>query len=168
MNIILNRVREYDESFDEQIRRAYADEPVVLNAKKNTNGQGYLDGTRYNAYLTGDDYVYECLNGQGARIGGAVVGFVDEENSSGIEIADMFVDKELRDEGYGTAIFAEIEKTFKDADFITLKTPLQARKNHIFFLNKCGMRVVKITSAKNIRDSYYVMRKNKPVTSDGQ
>lgn len=168
MKIILNRISEYDSAFDEMIRSAYAEEPIVLNAKKNTNGLGYLDGTRYNEWLSSDDYIYECETDDGVKIGGAVVGFVDEENASGIEIIDMFVLREYRDQGYGTSIFDNVQEIFKDADFITLKTPLQARKNHIFFVEKCGMRVVKMVGAKKIQDSFYVMRKNKPVATDGQ
>jgi len=70
-------------------------------------------------------------------------------NDSGINyLGNMFIDPAFQDKGAGTIVWKFIEKTYPNTVKWCTETPAFSRKNHNFYINKCGFKVVRIDSKK--------------------
>ena len=92
----------------------------------------------------------------GAPIG-AVNVFINANNEN--YLGNMFVDPTLQDSGVGTAIWHFVEKTFPQTKIWRTETPGFSKRNHNFYVNKCGFKVVKIENPKNKMEENYILEK---------
>lgn len=88
---------------------------------------------------------------------GAVIVWIKENNVN--FLGNIFLDPEFQDKGLGLIIWKFIESKYPDTVKWYTDTPGFSRRNHNFYVNKCGFKVVKI---KNPRDKYnetYILEK---------
>lgn len=88
---------------------------------------------------------------------GAVIVWIKENNVN--FLGNIFLDPEFQDKGLGLIIWEFIESKYSATVKWYTDTPGFSRRNHNFYVNKCGFKVVKI---KNPRDKYnetYILEK---------
>lgn len=74
-------------------------------------------------------------------------------------LGNMFVDMDQQDKGYGTYIWKYIENQYKDAVKWKTETPGFSKRNHNFYINKCGFKLVHIDQPKDLEEANYILEK---------
>ncbi|AKG35587.1 GNAT family N-acetyltransferase [Paenibacillus durus] len=91
------------------------------------------------------------------RIVGAVIIFIHENNEN--FLGNLFVDPALQSHGVGLSIWEAIERKYPDTKKWTTETPGFSRRNHHFYVNKCGFKIVRIENAWDAKEASYVLEK---------
>ena len=112
------------------------------------------------------DFIREWYLGHGAEafkvlkdgeiIGGANV-FVGKDRQN--FLGNMFLDPTCQDQEIGTRIWRFVEERFPDTIKWCTETPGFSKRNHHFYVNKCGFHVVRIENPKNPREESYILEK---------
>lgn len=76
-----------------------------------------------------------------SMIGGAIV---EAKANHEYEIFEFFIDEEHQGKGIGKQALEFVEYYFEDATVFRLITPSQVVRNCVFYVNKCGYRIVKV------------------------
>ena len=71
----------------------------------------------------------------------------------------MFIDPLCQDKGIGTRVWKSIEQKYPDTKVWRTETPGFSKRNHNFYINKCGFRVVKIENPKDKYKEMYILEK---------
>ncbi|MDR2570500.1 MAG: GNAT family N-acetyltransferase [Oscillospiraceae bacterium] len=74
-------------------------------------------------------------------------------------LGNMFVDPECQDSGVGTVIWKFIETKYSDTIKWCTETPAYSRRNHNFYINKCGFHVVRIDNPKGRSGGSFILEK---------
>lgn len=88
---------------------------------------------------------------------GAVIVWINSNNVN--FLGNIFVDSSIQDKGLGLLIWRSIEQMYPETIKWCTETPGFSKRNHHFYVNKCGFKIVRI---KNPRDKYnesYIMEK---------
>jgi len=104
-----------------------------------------------NWYFAKGATAYKILK-DGALIGGLNL-FIKKDNTN--YLGNMFVDTALQDKGLGLIIWQFAEQRFPNTIKWKTETPLFSKRNHHFYVNKCGFKVREIT------DQYYFEKEMK-------
>lgn len=161
MEIKIKKINEYSEDLAEVVKTSFIGEAVAATSRKNPTGDGYLDGCKLGEWMDSGD-VYE-ITAEGTLIGGIVVYELTEEESVGGKLEKIFILPEEREKGFASSAFALLEQEYLNFDFWECEIPMMSRRDHGFLVEKCEFRVVKIQSAKQLKDSKYILRKVKPL-----
>lgn len=86
---------------------------------------------------------------------GGPPGYDNEENYLG----NMFLDVQYQDSGYGTIIWKYIENKFPNTRVWKTDTPGFSKRNHNFYINKCGFKLISIENPKDKYEESYVLEK---------
>ncbi len=92
----------------------------------------------------------------GRLIGGINV-FIRSNNENAL--GNMFVDPLCQDKGIGTLIWKFIENKFPQTKKWRTDTPGFSKRNHNFYVNKCGFKVIRIENPKDKYEESYVLEK---------
>jgi hypothetical protein len=135
-------------AFDEDARRHLGEE---------TGGPpGYDNGDFIRKwYLSTSADAYKVL--QKDVIIGAVNVFHHENHE--YCLGNMFVDTHNQDKGIGTIIWHFIEQKYPDAKMWRTDTPGFSKRNHNFYVNKCGFKVARIDNPKDRYEESYILEK---------
>lgn len=74
-------------------------------------------------------------------VGCAVVKFIDEATN---EILLFFISPSYQGNGLGKQALQMVEDTFPDTKIWRLVTPTQVLRNTVFYVNKCGYKIVRV------------------------
>lgn len=89
---------------------------------------------------------------------GAVNVFINDKNNENY-LGNIFIDTDFQDKGIGTIIWNFIEMAYSRTVKWRTTTPAFSRRNHNFYINKCGFKVVKIDNPKKENGGQFVMEK---------
>ncbi|MEE4193675.1 MAG: GNAT family N-acetyltransferase [Anaerolineae bacterium] len=117
---------------------------------------GYDTGEFLRKYGTDhpDSTAFKVL-GDGKNIGGVILWITPEQNN---HLGCLFLDSDLQDKGFGFWVWQQVEAMYPHTKIWNTETPAFTRRNHHFYINKCGFHVVSIDNPKSPEASY-VMRK---------
>jgi len=90
-------------------------------------------------------------------IGGINV-FVNIQKKEGF-LGNMFIDVEYEDKGIGVLCWKFIEEKFPQIKTWFTETPKFSKRNHHFYVNKCGFMIWKIENPKDDNDGQYLLKK---------
>jgi hypothetical protein len=139
------------------IMKSAFDEDTQRHLNKPIGGpDGYDNGDFLRKYALNPASQAYKISEDGKPIG-AVIVWIKEDNVN--YLGNIFIDPKFQDKGLGLIIWKFIESKYPDTVKWCTDTPGFSRRNHNFYVNKCGFRVVKI---KNPRDKYngcYVLEK---------
>lgn len=65
----------------------------------------------------------------------------------------------MKTRGLGTHIWKYIENLYSDAVKWSTETPGFSKRNHNFYVNKCGFKIVRIENPKDLMEESYIMEK---------
>ncbi len=155
--IVFERVTEGDvEDLTFIMKRAF-DEDSRRHLDKETGGPpGYDNGDFIRQwYLHSNSEAYKVLK-DGILIGGINI-FLTPDNQN--FLGNIFVDPSCQDKGIGTAIWKQMEQKYPDTKTWRTETPGFSKRNHNFYVNKCGFKVVKIDNPKDKNEECYLLEK---------
>ena len=138
------------------MKRAF-DEDSRRHLNKSTGGPpGYDNGEFLRKYgLNRSSQAFKVSNEN--RVIGAVIVWINDDHIN--YLGNMFVDVDYQDYGYGTKIWRAIEKMYPQTLIWKTDTPGFSKRNHNFYVNKCGFHVIKIENPMNELEENYVLEK---------
>jgi len=92
----------------------------------------------------------------GKPVGGLIL-WLSKSGSN--RLGCIFVDAPLHDKGIGTTMWKFVEKEYQDTKVWRTNTPGFTPSTHVFYVNKCGFRVVKIAHSHEPEKISYLMEK---------
>jgi len=88
---------------------------------------------------------------------GAVILWIRRNNEN--FLGNIFIDPDLENKGIGTAVWKLIEAKYPDTKVWRTETPGFSKRNHHFYVNKCGFHIIKIVNAGDLMSECYLMEK---------
>lgn len=79
-------------------------------------------------------------------------------------LGTIFLDPGLQDKGLGMIVWQFIERTYPETRQWRTDTPGFSKRNHHFYVNKCGFHVVKIEHPGNRKNESYLLEKDRTRT----
>ena len=92
---------------------------------------------------------------EGQKIGAVILWITPEQNNF---LGCLFVDSELHDKGIGIKVWRMVEALYPDTKVWNTETPAFTKRNHHFYINKCGFHVIKIENPKSPEASYIMQK----------
>ncbi|MBU3113074.1 GNAT family N-acetyltransferase [Clostridium lacusfryxellense] len=89
---------------------------------------------------------------------GSVILWINEDRKN--FLGNIFVDPSVQNKGIGLIIWNYIETKYPDTRRWITETPGYSKRNHNFYVNKCGFKIVKILNAGILREESYILQKN--------
>ncbi|MDD3164607.1 MAG: GNAT family N-acetyltransferase [Oscillospiraceae bacterium] len=117
---------------------------------------GYDDGTFLRQWGLHEGVVSFTMVKDGRAVGCMFLWInTNHENFLGC----MCVDPDLHDHGIGTIAWEFAEKAFPDTLVWRTETPGFSRRNHNFYVNKCGFSIVHIQDPHDAQERQFQMEK---------
>lgn len=138
------------------MKRAF-DEDAKRHLNEETGGpDGYDNGDFLKNYaLSKESVAYKVSKDD--KIIGCIIVWINENNEN--YLGNMFIDPQFQDKGFGTIFWEFIEKEYPDTTVWRTETPGFSKRNHNFYVNKCGFKIVKIENPGKKYDESYIMEK---------
>ncbi|HEX2947888.1 MAG TPA: GNAT family N-acetyltransferase [Clostridia bacterium] len=135
-------------AFDEDSRR-HLNEPEG-------GPDGYDNGDFLRKYALNPKSQAYRISKDGRPVGAVIVWI----NPNGINfLGNIFIDPELQDKGLGTVVWEYIEKKYPETVEWRTETPGFSKRNHNFYVNKCGFSIVRIENPGDKYEESYQMQK---------
>jgi ribosomal protein S18 acetylase RimI-like enzyme len=149
--------READvEVFIEIMKRAF-DEDAKRHLNEEFGGPpGYDNGEFLRRWaLDKNSQSFKVL--KDAKPIGLFIVWINDNNEN--FLGNMFIDPEFQDQGFGTKVWRFIESEYPDTIIWRTETPGFSKRNHNFYVNKCGFKIVRIDNPGNKYEESYFMEK---------
>ena len=140
-------------AFDEDARRHLGEE--------SGGPPGYDNGDFLRKWALDQGSTAYAIYKDSAPIGVTAIGVViiwindNHENFLGT----IFVDPDFQDQGIGSLIWKFIEQKYSETRVWRTETPGYSKRNHNFYVNKCGFKIVKIEHPGDKYEESYIMEK---------
>ena len=135
-------------SFDEDARRHLG--------RESGGPPGYDDGSFLRRYALdpGSDASVILLDGK------PIGAFIVWPGTGGESfLGSIFIDPDLQDRGIGLQVWRFIEGRYPETRIWRTETPGFSRRNHHFYVNKCGFRIVRIDESGDGSGPSFLMEK---------
>ena len=122
---------------------------------------GYDNGDFLRKWALHKDSTAYAIFKDDAQLGVTAIGGVivwingNHENFLG----NIFVDPDFQDKGIGSLIWRFIEQKYPETRVWRTETPGFSKRNHNFYVNKCGFKIVKIEHPGDKYEESYIMEK---------
>ncbi|NLN47140.1 MAG: GNAT family N-acetyltransferase [Clostridiaceae bacterium] len=94
----------------------------------------------------------------GDRTVGAVIVWINRKTGVN-QLGNVFVDPDSQNLGMGMRIWTAVEAMFPDTRVWQTETPGFSRRNHHFYVNKCGFHVIRIENPKDPEERSFILEK---------
>jgi GNAT superfamily N-acetyltransferase len=136
--------------------RAFDDDTRRHTGKSSGGPPGYDDGTFLRTYALREDSDAFTVRVDG-EIGGAVIIFPGDDQSC--YLGNIFIDTRFQGAGVGTRVWQEVESRYPETSTWRTATPGFSKRNHHFYVRKCGFEVDRVTDAGDPeRESYHLVK----------
>lgn len=92
------------------------------------------------------------------KIIGAVIVWINTKTNENF-LGNIFLDVNVQNSGIGKNVWNLIEHKFPNTKVWRTETPGFSRRNHYFYVMKCGFKIIKIENPMNKYESNYIMEK---------
>ena len=92
------------------------------------------------------------------RIIGSVILWINEDGKNFLD--NIFIDPILHNKGIGLKVWKYIESQYPNTKKWMTETPGFSKRNHNFYVNKCGFKIVKILNPGNLKEESYSLEKD--------
>lgn len=90
---------------------------------------------------------------------GCIILWINKETNINF-LGNIFIDTTVQNKGIGKKIWNFIEQEYPDTIKWCTETPGFSKRNHNFYVNKCGFYIVKIENPMDKYECTYIMEKN--------
>lgn len=157
MNIQFKELKEENINELTPIMKAAFDYDTKIHLGKECGGpSGYDDGTFLRKWALDENATSLCIYEDNSLIG-AVILWINSNNEN--YLGNIFIDINYENKGIGTKVWELIEKLYPDATIWNTETPIFSRRNHNFYVNKCGFYIIKIKNPKDVEEGSYILQK---------
>lgn len=136
-------------AFDEDTR-------IHLNEEKG-GPEGYDNGDFLRKFALHKDSTSYKISLEN-KIIGCIILWINKETNVNF-LGNIFVDPHIQNKGIGLKIWHFIEHEYPDTKKWRTETPGFSKRNHNFYVNKCGFHIIKIENPKDKYKSNYIMEK---------
>ena len=148
------------ECFTKIMKRAFDKDSQIHLVGEEGGPDGYDNGDFLRKwYLTNKNGAFAVYKNN-IPIGGINV-FVNFQKKEGF-LGNMFIDSDHEDKGIGVICWKFIEQKFPQIKIWFTETPKFSKRNHHFYVNKCGFVVWKIEDPKDHNEGQYLLKKVMP------
>ena len=145
------------ECFAEIMKRAFDKDAHIHLGEKEGGPEGYENGNFIKKW-----YLHEHASAftvyKNEKPIGAINVFINTKTNENF-LGNMFVDPDIQDHGIGLIMWKYIEQKYPETKIWRTETPSFSRRNHNFYINKCGFKLYKIENPKDIREGSYLLEK---------
>jgi len=160
MNLRLLPFDESDVALLTPIMKRAFDEDTKRHLNEPEGGPpGYDNGDFLRKWALHPASTARRIERDGRLIGGVVL-WINENGEN--NLGNIFLDPEVQDRGLGTAVWKLIEETWPETRVWRTETPGFSKRNHNFYVNKCGFHVVRIEKPGDPREESYILEKIMP------
>ena len=157
MDIKLEQMYEKDIEKLVPIMKSAFDYDTQIHLGKEAGGPpGYDDGTFLRRWALDKAATSYCIYWGNILIGGTIL-WINEDNNN--YLGTLFIDIKYEDKGIGTKVWRKIEDMYPKTKVWNTDTPIFSRRNHNFYVNKCGFHIVKIENPKDLNEGSFVLQK---------
>lgn len=155
--ILLKRIAEDDVTEMTKIMKRAFDEDTRRHLGEEAGGPpGYDNGEFIRKwYLNSGSDAFKIMK-DGKLISGVNL-FINDNNEN--YLGNIFIDPLCEDKGLGTAVWKMVEEMYPDTVKWTIDTPGFSKRNHNFYVNKCGFKIVKIENPGDKYEENYILEK---------
>lgn len=140
----------------EIMKRAFDEDSKRHLGEDEGGPPGYDNGEFLRQWYLNSGAEAYAISKDGVLIGGINV-FINENNEN--YLGNMFVDPLYQDKGFGTAVWKFIEQKYPSTKKWKTETPGFSKRNHYFYVNKCGFKIVRIANPKDKYEESYILEK---------
>jgi GNAT superfamily N-acetyltransferase len=144
------------ERFAPIFKRAF-DKDSQIHLGYDGGPDGYEDGEFLRKWFLGNNGGAYAVYKDNIPVGGINV-FVNKEKEEGF-LGNIFIDPDYEDKGIGRLCWQFIEQRFPEIKTWRTETPKFSKRNHHFYVNKCGFKVWKIENPKDWNEGQYLLEK---------
>jgi hypothetical protein len=138
------------------MKRAF-DEDAKRHLNENTGGpDGYDNGDFLRKFALNNGSKAYKISKDGKPIGAIIVWINNNHENF---LGNMFIDPDLQDKGLGTTVWKFIESEYPETVIWRTETPGFSKRNHNFYVNKCGFKIIRIDNPGNKYEESYFMEK---------
>ena len=156
-DLIFEEFTENDvERLSDIFRRAFAEDSRIHLGIENFGPPGFEDGGFLRKWYLHDGVTAFTISKDGIVIGGLSL-WINENKIN--FLGNVFLDPEYQNKGFGRVIWSFVEQKYPDTIKWQTETPGFSTRNHVFYVNKCGFHIVKITDYKDKLKTGYFLEK---------
>lgn len=89
---------------------------------------------------------------------GCIILWINEDEKN--FLGTIYLDTSVQNKGIGLRIWNYIETKYPNTRRWMTETPGYSKRNHNFYVNKCGFKIVKILNSGILREESYVLEKD--------
>lgn len=158
MNIKFKSLIEEDiEKLAPMMKRAFDYDSKIHLGEEEGGPDGYDNGDFLRKWGLNKDSTAFTVSDDGKMIG-AVILWINEKTKENM-LGNIFFDVSCQNKGYGEAVWKMIEEMYPDTKIWRTETPGFSRRNHYFYVMKCGFKIVRIENPKDIHEANYIFEK---------
>ncbi len=147
------------ELFTDIMKRAFDEDTRIHLGRASGGPPGYDNGDFLRRWaLHPDSTAYAIFKGV-APIGVVTVWIRDNHENF---LGNIFVDPDLQNQGLGLQIWRFIEQKYPETRVWRTDTPGFSKRNHNFYVNKCGFKIVRIEHPGDPERESYLLEKEMP------
>ena len=157
-NIIFSPMKLEDiDILTEIMKRAFDEDSRIAFGEGKTGGpEGYDNGEFLKKWGINSPSKSFKIYLEGKLIGGIILWINKNENNS---LGTIFIDPTLQSKGIGTEIWKLIEKKYPSTKKWNTETPGFTKRNHNYYINKCGFKLIKIEYENGFQEENYILEK---------
>lgn len=139
------------------IMKCAFDEDSKIHLGEEGGPEGYDNGEFIRKWgLSKESEAYKILL-DNETIGLAIL-WINNETKENF-LGNIFIEVNHQNEGLGEAIWNMIEEKFTYTKVWRTETPGFSKRNHYFYVMKCGFKIIKINNPKDKYESNYIFEK---------
>lgn len=138
------------------MRRAFDKDTQEFFNEPTGGPKGYDNGDFLRKYGLDDKSTTYIIRKDDVPVGGMIV-YINDNGINYLMI--LFVDSLLHDRGIGSIAWEFITQTYPETIIWRTDTPGYSKRNHNFYINKCGFHLIEIKHPRNINEELYVLEK---------
>ena len=154
--LVFRKFEENDVNLFAQMFKNAFDKDSQIHLGENGGPDGYENGEFLKKWYLHKDVTSYAVYKDNKPIGGIAL-WINENHEN--YLGNIFLDPDIQEYGFGLIIWKYIEQKFPETKIWRSETPGFSSRNHYFYVNKCGFKIVHIKDHKDKMKSIYCMEK---------
>lgn len=157
-NLVFEELTEKDIDILTPIMKRAFDEDTRIHLGRECGGPpGYDNGDFLRRWALRDDVTAYKISCDGRAIGSILLWINTETNAN--FLGNVYVDPEFQNRGIGKTIWGFVESEYPNTEVWRTETPIFSRRNHNFYVNKCGFHVIRIDNPMDLEQGSFILEK---------
>jgi len=140
------------------MKHAFDEDTRIHLGEESGGPPGYDNGDFLRQWALHKDSAAYAIFKDSIPIGVAIVWIGDNRENF---LGNMFIDPDFQNQGIGLLIWQFIEQKYPETKVWRTETPGFSKRNHNFYVNKCGFKIVKIEHPGDKYKESYILEKER-------